>query len=158
MWRISEEHLFNCIKRVIEALCRLKDQFVKWSNSRARTRKSLQNNERQKNFIDAVNKINETNVVLNIKSRKKYEKELFFNRKKRYEIDLCAACDCNKRFTYFLCEWSNSQHDQRVFVAEDLHKDSIVYFSSDQYFLSDNVYINILYMIRLNENRDDVDW
>jgi hypothetical protein len=87
MWEIFERHLFerhlfDCIKRVVETLCRLKNKFVKWSNSKARTRESFQNNERQKNFIEVVNKINETNIVLNIKSDDKYEKKHFFNRKK----------------------------------------------------------------------------
>jgi hypothetical protein len=145
MWKIFEEHLFDCIKRVVEALCRLKNKFVKWSNSKARIKESLQNDERQKNFIKAVNKINEMNIILNIKSKDKYEKELFFNRKKRYVIDLCAACDNNKRFIYFLCEWSNFQHDQRVFFAENLQKNSTFYFFADQYFVDDNVYINTIH-------------
>ncbi len=81
--------------------------------------------------------------------QEKYQEELFFNRKKRYAIDLCAVCDFNKKFIYFLCEWSNSQHDQRVFFVDDLHQHSTSYFSSDQYLLSDNVYINILYVITL---------
>jgi hypothetical protein len=151
MWKIFEEHLFDCIKRVVEALCRLKNKFVKWSNSKARIKESLQNNERQKNFIEAVNKIDEMNIVLNIKSKDKYERKLFFNRKKRYVIDLCAACDSSKRFIYFLCEWSNSQHDQRVFFAEDLQKNSTFYFFADQYLLNDSIYINILYMINQNK-------
>jgi hypothetical protein len=79
----------------------------------------------------------------------KYQEELFFNRKKRYAIDLCAVCDCNKKFIYFLCEWSNSQHDQRVFSADDLHQHSTSYFSSDQYLLDDSVYTNTLYVITL---------
>jgi hypothetical protein len=153
MWRIFERHLFDCIKRVVEALCRLKNKFVKWSNSKARTRESLQNNERQKDFIEVVGKVDETDIVLNIKSDDKYERELFFNRKKRYVIDLCAACDCSKRFIYFFCEWSNSQHDQRVFFAEDLQKNSTLYFFADQYLLGDSVYINILYLMSQKDMR-----
>ncbi len=154
MWKIFEEHLFDCIKRVVEVLCRLKNKFVKRSNSRARIKESLRNNERQKNFIEAVNKIDETNIVLNIKSKDKYEKKFFFNRKKRYVIDLCAACDSNKYFIYFLCQWSNSQHDQRVFFEEDLQKNSTFYFFADQYFLHNSVYINTLYMIDQNKRHE----
>ena len=41
MWGISEGHVFNCTKRVIEALCRLKNDFVQWPSERARIRESL---------------------------------------------------------------------------------------------------------------------
>jgi hypothetical protein len=61
---------------------------------------------------------------------------------KRYVIDLCVVCDSNRRFIYFLCEWLNSQHDQRIFVAEDLHKHLDLYFSESQYLLEDSAYCN----------------
>lgn len=107
------------------------------------------NNERQREFIDVVDKKNETNIVLNIKSKDKYEKELFFNRKKKYVLNLYAVCDSSWRFIYFLCEWLNSQHDQRIFAAEDLHKRLDSYFSDDQYLLKDSAYINSSILITL---------
>jgi hypothetical protein len=76
--------------------------------------------------------MNETNIVLNNKSDDKYDEELFFNRKKRYALNLCAVCDANRRFIYFLTDWSNSQHDQRIFVVENLHKNPQTYFSKDE--------------------------
>jgi predicted DNA-binding protein YlxM (UPF0122 family) len=68
MWDVSEEHIFDCIKRVIETLCRLRDQFVKWSDARQKTRESLLNQKRQHDFIEVMKKIDETNIVLNTKS------------------------------------------------------------------------------------------
>jgi hypothetical protein len=62
-------------------------------------------------------------------------------------MNLCAICDSDKRFTYFLCEWSNSQHDQRIFAAEDIYRHSTIYFIDDQFLLSDSVYINTSYLI-----------
>ncbi len=66
-----------------------------------------------------IEKVNETNIVLNIKSNENYKDELFFNQKKRYAMNLCAMCDINKKFIYFLTDWSNSQHDQRIFAANN---------------------------------------
>jgi predicted DNA-binding protein YlxM (UPF0122 family) len=164
-WEISKRHVFDCIKRVVETLCRLKNKFVKWSDAKTRTRESLINDTREKRFIDVVEKIDDTNIVLHTKSDDKYDEKLFFNRKKRYALNLCAVCDSNKKFIYFLTDWSNSQHDQRIFVVDDLHKNFTNFFFEDktrcdvfeylidirylqeQYLLDDNVYINIIYLI-----------
>jgi hypothetical protein len=76
---------------------------------------------------------------------------LLYHVTKRKTINLCAICDFKKKFIYFLCEWLNTQHDQRVFFANNLHEHSTFCFSSDQYLLSDNVYINTLYEITFYE-------
>lgn len=91
------------------------------------------NNIRKNEFIEVVSKIDETNMVLINKSDDRYEGELFFNRKKRYIMNLCAVCDSNKKYTYFLIDWSNNQHDQRIFSAGDLHKNPINFFCEGQY-------------------------
>jgi hypothetical protein len=91
--------------------------------------------------------MNEIDIVLFIKSNEKYNDELFFNRKKRYVLNLCAMCDSNKKFIYYLIDWFNSQHDQRIFAAENLHRNLTNYFLNDQYLLNDSAYINIIYVI-----------
>ena len=146
MWGISEGHVFNCTKRAIEALCRLKNDFVQWPSARARIRGSLTNNQRQDGFIGVVGKVDGTDV-LHTKPGGKYEGELFFNRKKRYAMDLCAVCDSNKRFIYFLSGWPNSQHDQRIFAAGDLCRNPAFYFSPGQYLLGDSAYTNSTYLV-----------
>jgi predicted DNA-binding protein YlxM (UPF0122 family) len=67
MWKVSKEHIFDCIKRVVETLCRLRERFIIWLDERTRIRESLQNQKRQRKFIKIVSKMNETNIVLNIK-------------------------------------------------------------------------------------------
>ncbi len=67
MWEISEKHIFDCTKRVVEALCRLKEKFIIWLDERTRIKESLQNQKKQRDFIEVVSKMNETNIVLNIK-------------------------------------------------------------------------------------------
>jgi RNase P protein component len=146
-WRISKKYVLNCIKRVVKILCRLRNNFIKWSTARARIRESLANDTRESEFIEVVEKIDETNVMLNFKSEDRYDEELFFNRKKRYALNLSAVCDSNKRFIYFLCDWLNSQHDQRIFAARNLHKQPHLYFSKEQHLLDDSVYIDSRYLV-----------
>ncbi len=67
MWEVSKEHIFDCIKRIVQALFRLRKRFISWLDERMRIRKSLQNQKKQKRFIEVVNKMNKTNIVLNIK-------------------------------------------------------------------------------------------
>ncbi len=67
MWEVLEEHIFDCIKRVVQAFSRLRERFIAWFDERMRIRESLQNQKRQKKFIEIVDKMNETNIVLNIK-------------------------------------------------------------------------------------------
>ena len=130
--KVSKEHVFDCIKWIVEILCRLEFKYIKWFDAQARTRESLMNNDRQKNFIETMNKIDETNIVLSTKSRKKFDDKLFFNWKKRYVMNLCAVCDSNKRFIFIFCEWSNSQHDQRIFLTENLFQISKKFFLNDR--------------------------
>jgi hypothetical protein len=118
-WKVSKNLIFNFTKRVVETLCRLKDTYIKWSNARTRTRESLINDDRESEFIEMIEKVDETNIVLSIKSNESYEDKLFFNRKKRYAMNLCAMYDINKKFIYFFTDWSNSQHDQRIFAADN---------------------------------------
>ena len=44
--KVSEEHVFDCIKRVVEVLCRLEFTYIKWSDAQTRTRESLTNNDK----------------------------------------------------------------------------------------------------------------
>jgi hypothetical protein len=64
----------------------------------------LINDDRESEFIEVIEKVDETNIVLSTKPNESYEDELFFNRKKRYAMNLCAMCDTSKKFIYFLTD------------------------------------------------------
>lgn len=61
-------------------------------------------NDERKEFIEIVYKIDETNIVLAYKFEDDYQREIFFNRKKRYALNLCAICNDRKEITYMLTE------------------------------------------------------
>ena len=109
-WGISEGHMYDCTLRVIEALCNLKDQLIIWPNQDKRKIESMKNSDREE-FLVAGGKLDSTDIVLKFKPGGIFKGEIFFNRKKRYALDLCAVCDSSKKFTYIFAGWPNSQHD-----------------------------------------------
>ena len=44
-WGISEGHMYDCILRVIEALCKLKDQLITWPNQNKRKIERMKNSD-----------------------------------------------------------------------------------------------------------------
>lgn len=95
-WGISEGHMYDCTLRVIEALCKLKDQLIIWPNQNKRKMESMKNSDRE-GFLGAVGELDGTDIVLKFKPGGAFRGEIFFNRKKRYALDLCAVCDSSKR-------------------------------------------------------------
>jgi hypothetical protein len=80
-------------------------------------------NDEKERFIEVVHKIDEINIVLAYKFENEltqlmrqtsflfinlneddYQKEIFFNRKKRYALNLCVVCNNEKEITYMLTE------------------------------------------------------
>ena len=57
-------------------------------------------NDVRANFIDCVKKLNENDIVFIKKFDDKYDNEIFFNRKKRYVMNLFDICDFKKMFIY----------------------------------------------------------
>jgi hypothetical protein len=126
MWEIFEKHLFDFIRRVVETLWRFKDVFVKWSNARTKIKESRKNHERQKRFIEVVSKMNETDVVLNIKSKNDFKEELFFKKKKNTSL-ICVLYVTSKSdlFTFYvndsILNTINEFLSLKIFINIHLH-------------------------------------
>lgn len=90
---------------------------------------------------------NGTDIVLKHKPGGNYNGEVFFTRKKVYALDLCAVCDSDKRFTYILAGWPNSQHNARIFASSTLHRSPTDYFLPGEYLLGDAAYTNTNHLI-----------
>ena len=63
-----EGHINNCVQRVIYALFELRDKYICWPSQEAQRLESLQNHERA-GFIEAVGKVDETDIVLYYKCK-----------------------------------------------------------------------------------------
>lgn len=61
-------------------------------------------NDAKTNFIECVKKTDDIDIVLQRKSDDKYDDEIFFNRKKRYAMNLLEICDFKRMFIYILID------------------------------------------------------
>ena len=145
-WATSEGHIHKCTKRVVLALCNLKDERIRWPTAKEKTRESMKNDDRA-GFIGCVGKVDGTDCAFYEKPGGDYVGEVFFNRKKRYAMDLCAICDSSNRFTYVYTGWPSSLHDHRVFKTTDIFKHPDAYFTDGQYLLGDKAYMETQEMI-----------
>ena len=145
-WGVSEGHISNCIKRVVAALFQLREEHIKWPSPSERRQESIKNDERE-GFLGAVGKADGTDIVLQYKPGGVFDGEAFFNRKKRYALDLCVVCNSSKKFIYMLTGFSNATHDARVWAHTCLQQDPEIYFSTGQYILADSAYTSIEYLV-----------
>lgn len=151
LWDVFEDYVYDCTRRVIIAFCQRRDEYVKWFTTKKRKFESMKNDART-DFIECINKANDIDIVLQRKSDEKYDDEIFFNRKKCYAMNLLEVCDFKRMFTYILIHWLNFQHDVRIFAFFVLNRRSQKYFSSDEYVLTNNAYVNVDYLISFYKN------
>lgn len=59
-------------------------------------------NDARVDFIKCIEKINDNDIVLIRKSDDQFDDEIYFNKKKRYAMNLLVVCDSKKMFTYML--------------------------------------------------------
>ena len=143
---VSEGHIYDCTKRVVTALCRIRDRFVKWPDAQERSEESFTNAARE-GFTGAVGKVDGTDVVLASKPRGQFDREIYCHRKKVYAINLTAVCNARKEFTYMIAGWAGSPHDAHVFASTKLSKSPLEYFSPGQYLLGDSAYKHTEYLV-----------
>ena len=124
-WGVAEGHISNCTKRVVFALFQLQDKFIKWPSADGLRQESSET-DRRADFLDCVGKVDGTDVVLAFKPGGDFEGERFWNRKKRYAIDLCAVCNSDRRFTYILIGYSVATHDSRVYAHTRMYQNPSV--------------------------------
>lgn len=106
----------------------------------------MTNMERQ-GFGGVVGKVDGTDIVLKYKPGGVFDGEMFWNRKKRYALDVCAVCNSKKEIIYFLTGWPNSQHDACVFASTHIHRNPTEFFGPGQYLLGDAAYTHTKYMV-----------
>ena len=145
-WGVSEGHMHKTTSRVVEALCNLKDKVIEWPNEDEKRRESMKNDSRE-GFLGCVGKVDGTDIVLKYKPGGVYDGEIFFTRKKKYALDLCAVCDSSTRFIYILAGWPNSQHDARVYASTNLQRHPENYFALGEYLLGDAAYTNSSHLV-----------
>lgn len=105
---------------MIDALCNLKDHLIILPNQDKKMMENIKNSD-WKRFLGVIKKLDGTNIVLKFKLRGIFKKEIFFNQKKRYALDLYTVCDSSKKKFYIFVGWPNLQHDARIFTSTSIH-------------------------------------
>ena len=145
-WGVSEGHMYKTTSRVVEALCNLKDKVTEWPTEDEKRMESMKNDFRE-GFLGCVGKPDGTDIVLKNKPGGAYNGEIFFTRKKKYALDLCAVCNSSKRFIYILAGWPNSQHDARIYSSTNLQRHPENYFAPSKYLLDNAAYTNTSHLV-----------
>ncbi|KAE8195680.1 hypothetical protein CF328_g4359 [Tilletia controversa] len=142
-WGTSEVHVFNCVRRVVTALASLKDSWIVWPDAAARILESADSKKRA-GLKGVIGKLDGTDIVL-------YERpgecgelngDEFFNRKRRYAINLTAVCDRRSRFIYTLVGWPGSVHDSRAWSVSSIQREPASFFETGQFLVADSAYTN----------------
>ena len=131
---------------MVYTLFQLRERCIRWPSPESRNRESFINYDRA-GFVGTVGSLDGTDIVLDNKPGGEYKGEQFFNRKKRYAIDLCAICNSDLTFTYYLTGFSNAAHDSRVFSSTQLYHHPEDFFSPGQYLLADSAYAASRYLV-----------
>ncbi|KAE8211094.1 hypothetical protein CF319_g9363, partial [Tilletia indica] len=87
-------------------------------------------------------KLDGTDIVLYERPGGELNGDQFFNRKRRYALNLTAVCDFKLRFTYVLIGWPGSVHDSRAWSSSSPHRQPAQFFAEGEYLLADSAYAN----------------
>ncbi|KAE8228482.1 hypothetical protein CF326_g6581 [Tilletia indica] len=138
-WGQSEGHIINFTRRVTTALVEMVRDWIRWPNAQERAAESL-DSENRSGLVGVIGKLDATDVVLHEKPGGSMKGEEFFNRKKRYGINLTAVCDHNLRFTFVTTGWPSSVHDSRVWANSDVATRPNHYFRGAEFLIADSAY------------------
>ncbi|KAE8243924.1 hypothetical protein A4X13_0g6885 [Tilletia indica] len=140
-WGVSEGHVLDCVRRVVTVLASLVDDWVRWPDPTGRSEES-RNAERRSGLRGVIGKLDGTDIVLYERPGGTLNGDEFFNRKRRYAINLSAVCNHKLEFTYILVGWPGSVHDSRAWSAASPRRQAQLFFNEGEYLLGDSAYSN----------------
>ena len=102
--------------------------------------RTMRNNiEKESGCPGCVRFLDGTDIVLQYSPS--FHGESYFNRKKRYGLNVQGICDCNRRFTYISTGFPASVGDATVFGGSSFFQRPNLYFSQpEEYVLADKAY------------------
>lgn len=118
----------NYTRRVIAALCRLTDRFIRWPDAEERNaiKRRIGGDSI---FFNCVGFLDGSLIPLAYKPTMHAFSD-FHNRKERYGLNILAVCDDRKRFTYVRLGAAGSTHDQVVIDSSDVSYFQLIVLSS----------------------------
>ncbi|GBC48126.2 putative nuclease HARBI1 [Rhizophagus irregularis DAOM 181602=DAOM 197198] len=142
---IAEETIYLYCKRVMIAIFSLKKTLVKWPTGEAK-----QNiHEGFKNIgemEDVIGAIDGSHIVLANAPLK--QPETYWNRKKRYSIQLQGIVDYRGMFIDYEIGWPGSVHDAKIYKNSYFYRNISKIIKGEEYLLGDSAYPISTFLIK----------
>jgi hypothetical protein len=136
LWGLGQGTVHLYTQRVIEALCAMKDEWIRWPD--ATERRHISRQLARKGFPGAVGFVDGTTIPIHKKPA--VSGNTFMDRKRRYSINAQIVCDQNYRIIFFSTGQPGSCSDSRAYGQTALAQNPERAFSSDEYLIADSGY------------------
>ncbi|XP_015754161.1 PREDICTED: putative nuclease HARBI1 [Acropora digitifera] len=117
MFGIAKSTAVGVCRDFVQALCQLKEQFIKFPNTPTTVREKIQGFREKSNFPNVVGAIDGTHMY--IKAPKVNHKD-YFNRKRRYSFVVQGVVDASGSYLSVSTGFPGSMHDARVLRLSNL--------------------------------------
>ena len=132
-------------RRVIKAICSLRDRYLFWPNEQER--KVLERLTYEEfGFPHCVGIADGTLFPLSFEPDSEDAPD-YSGRKYGYSLTVMIICDLNKKIRYYLAGYPGSAHDNRVYDATSLQKKPEDHFSLMQHIIGDSAFANSPFMV-----------
>jgi len=116
-FHISQGHMSNLVKCVVDCLCNMARTVIHWPNDVRNVNATEDSFKILANFPGVIGAIDGCHVPILCPD---YCQSDYLDRNQNHSVNLMAACDANKKFTYCFAGFPGSVHDERVFVNSAL--------------------------------------
>ncbi|MBW0556163.1 hypothetical protein O181_095878 [Austropuccinia psidii MF-1] len=135
-YQVSRGSIVMASRRVIKVLCDLGPQYIFWPNEEQRG--EISRHLAHEGFPGCVGFLDGTTIPLF--QRPGVDGEVFYDRKKRYSLNVQVACDHRKMITAILSGWPGSCGDSTMYKRMGLFEWPQDFFGWGQYILTDSAY------------------
>ncbi|XP_066589563.1 uncharacterized protein [Prorops nasuta] len=136
---IARSTAWKCLKRVVEAIYSIRNQFIKWPTEQE-AQKTWENIYRRHKFPKVLGAIDGTHIYI---AKPKEDSVDYINRKQRYSIQLQVICKDDLSFIHAFAGMPGSVHDMRVFKYSGVQQlCTNHFFPQNSHLLGDAAYTN----------------
>lgn len=140
---MAKATLWNCFERVINVICELSEEVIKWPDQQQR--RIIENDfNRVSNLRGIVGVVDGTYIPIKAPSD---NPEVYINRKCYHAITLQAICDNSKKFLDIFVGYPSSVSDCRIFrnsyFYQNVTNNFESFFEEHQYIIGDKAYPNL---------------
>ena len=138
LFRIGKGTNSIYIKRVRDSILSLEKTHLRWPNPNERI-EIARRIEAKYAFPNCVGFIDGTLHALSQVPQREDAPD-YSGRKVRFSLSTLIVCDDKRQIRYLLAGWPGTAHDNRIFKASNLYKQSAEFFGPTEYILGDSAY------------------